>query len=455
MPQLSWNPATGQLRAEFSEIGLETARERLALAAAAAAEWRLEAVSTRAAALLSLARLLRSESADHALQITLEMGRPLAQAVAEIEKCASACEFFARHAADFLAPEALPSPFPAARLQPEPLGLILGIMPWNYPYWQVFRAAVPALMAGNGFLLKHASNVPASALALEKLFLASGFPPHLFSSLLIPGALARELIAHPLIRGVTFTGSTAAGRQVAQAAGAALRPTVLEMGGSDPYLVLDDADLDLAAQACAEARLVNAGQSCVAAKRFLVLPSVRAAFTERLLARLQEAVPGDPLDPATTLGPLARPDVRAELHAQVARSVSAGARLLLGGTLPSGPGWFYPPTLLTEVQPGMPAADAETFGPLAAILPVSSEDHAVALANQSPYGLGAAVFSRDPARAERLARRLECGMVFLNGFVRSHPALPFGGLKDSGLGRELGRLGFLAFTSPKLVVACG
>jgi succinate-semialdehyde dehydrogenase/glutarate-semialdehyde dehydrogenase len=382
------------------------------------------------------------------------MGKPLAQGRAEADKCAWACEFYAEHAEGFLAPSAVATGARESFVTYEPLGPIFAIMPWNFPFWQVFRFAAPNLIAGNTALLKHAESVPGCALAIASVLREAGLPSGAFSNLFITHEQAKTVIAHAAVRGVTLTGSTRAGRAVARAAGAHLKKTVLELGGSDAYLVLEDADLDLAAAACAASRLINAGQSCIAAKRFIVDESVRGPFTQRLVARMREAKMGDPLDEATTLGPLARADLREALHRQVQTSLARGARLRLGGRVPDGPGAFYPATVLDEVRPGMPAFDEELFGPAAAVIGASGEAEAIRLANASPYGLGAAVFSSDLERARRIAaHELDAGACAINDFVRSDPRLPFGGVKDSGYGRELARHGLLEFVNVKSVVA--
>jgi succinate-semialdehyde dehydrogenase/glutarate-semialdehyde dehydrogenase len=447
---VSINPATGKVigrHAAHTKRELET---RLAAAHAAAAAWRATPLATRARHLRAFAAALHRERAPLAALITSEMGKPLSDARAEIAKCIDCLRHYARHGAAFLHPE-VPAGAPrGVSVVPEPLGVILAIMPWNYPLWQVLRAAAPALIAGNVLLLKHASNVSGCALALAALASRAGLPPGVFDCVLATSATIEPLIADPRIRGVTLTGSTTAGRRVAALAGAALKPFVGELGGSDPYLIFPDADLPAAVAVCAEARLVNNGQSCVAAKRFIVHSSVVGAFTDAL-ARAMAAFPmGDPTAPATRLGPLARSDLREELHRQVLRSVRSGARLVMGGKMPAGPGAFYPPTLLTDVAPGMPAADEELFGPVASIESARDEDAMFAAANRSVYGLGGALFTRDLRRARsEYAPRLQAGMVFVNHAVRSHIAVPFGGSKDSGLGRELGRPGVLAFTNPK------
>ncbi len=330
--------------------------------------------------------------------------------------------------------------------------MILAVMPWNFPFWQVFRFAAPNLMAGNAGLLKHASNVQGCALAIEEVFRDAGFPEGLFKTLLIPGSRVDPVIEHPLVRGVTLTGSTPAGKAVASKAGEALKKTVLELGGSDPYVILEDADLESAAAVCATARLVNSGQSCIAAKRFIVVAGVREEFERRFVAAMAATKMGDPMEEDTVVGPQARADLRDELHDQVVRSIAAGARCILGGKIPEGPGAFYPPTVLTDVGPGMPAYSEELFGPVATLIPVENEEEALRVANDTSFGLGAAVFTRDVERGARIAREeLEAGACFVNDFVRSDPRLPFGGVKESGYGRELSPFGILEFVNIKTV----
>jgi succinate-semialdehyde dehydrogenase/glutarate-semialdehyde dehydrogenase len=452
MPLVSLNPATGRILKRHRDHTPAQIYSALAQVHAGHLGWRELALSGRARHLVALARTLREQRESLAALITAEVGKTLVMSRLEVEKCADCCDFYAQHAARFLKPE---RPFGApgnARVVFEPVGVILAIMPWNYPLWQFFRAAAPALMAGNTLLLKHASNVSGSALAIEKLVADAGLPPGLVRTILAAPTALPPLIADDRVRAVTLTGSTEAGRRVAALAGAALKPCVLELGGSDPYIVLADADLDHAAEICAKARLVNGGQSCIGAKRFVVVESVLPAFTGKFLARLSARRMGDPADAASDFGPLARADLRAELHAQVQKSIRLGALLLLGGQLPKGRGFYYPATVLADVRPGMPAYDEELFGPVAAIIPATDEADALRIANDTPYGLGAAVFTRDRRRGEALAReRLDAGMVFVNDFVRSDLTLPFGGVKRSGFGRELGVFGLRAFVNVKTI----
>jgi succinate-semialdehyde dehydrogenase/glutarate-semialdehyde dehydrogenase len=451
MSLVSINPANGQrlsIHATFSSRQIESA---VARAHSAFQGWRELAVTGRARHLRALARALREQADELAELATAEMGKPLAQSRAEIEKSALTCEFYARHGRAWLADEHPPGAVRHAHVAFEPLGVVLAVMPWNFPFWQVIRAAAPALMAGNTLLLKHASNVTGCALALEQVFAEAGLPAGLFQALLVTSKEIPALIADPRIAGVTLTGSTTAGKKVAELAGAAMKPGVYELGGSDAYLILADADLNHAAEICAQARLTNSGQSCVCAKRFIVVESVRRAFEKKFVARLAARRMGDPRLAASEVGPLARHDLRDDLHAQVMASVRRGARVLLGGKVPRGPGFYYPPTALTNVRKGMPAYDEELFGPVAAIIPVRDEAAAVKVANDSIYGLGAAIFSRDRHHARELAAQIDAGSVFVNALVRSDPALPFGGVKESGHGRELGIWGLRSFVNAKTV----
>lgn len=448
----SINPATGDTIRSYEETSPEAALSALQTADRAFEEWRRLDFAKRAGPLKAAATLLRKYREDYARLMAGEMGKPVAQGRSEADKCALGCEYFANNAAKFLAPETVDTEAAKSFVTFEPLGVLLAVMPWNFPFWQVFRAAAPALMAGNGMVLKHASNVPGCAMAIEKIFRDAGFPDGLFCNLLLGKERAGELIDHPLIKAATLTGSVSAGRHIAARAGKALKKVVLELGGSDPYVVLEDADLELAATVCAAARLVNSGQSCIAAKRFIVVESVREEFERLFVEKMRAQKTGDPLDETVTVGPMAREDLRGELHSQVLRSISGGAKLLLGGELSPGKGFFYPPTVLTGVSKGIAAFDEETFGPVAAIISAMDEGDAIRLANDTSFGLGAAVFTRDTARGERIAaRELHAGSCFVNAQVASDPRLPFGGIKDSGHGRELSAFGIREFVNVKTV----
>jgi succinate-semialdehyde dehydrogenase/glutarate-semialdehyde dehydrogenase len=448
----SINPTNGEPIRDYPEASPEEAAEALAGADAAFDGWRGRPFSDRAAPLRRAGALLRERRDELARLMALEMGKPLTQGRAEADKCAWVCEHYADHAEGFLAAETVQTDAARSYVAFEPLGVVLAVMPWNFPFWQVFRFAAPALAAGNAGLLKHSSNVSGCALAIERLLHDAGFPHGVFRTLLVGSARVGALIEAPQIAAVTLTGSTPAGRAVAEKAGACLKKTVLELGGSDPYVVLEDADLDLAAQTCATARLINGGQSCIAAKRFVVVEEVLEPFVERLVERMREHRMGDPLEETTDIGPQARRDLRDELHRQVQASLDRGARLRLGGTVPDGPGAFYPPSVLVDVGPGMPAYEDELFGPVAAVIAAHDEADALRIANDTAFGLGAAVFTRDTARGERVAREeLRAGSCFVNAFVRSDPRLPFGGIKQSGYGRELGVLGIREFVNAKTV----
>jgi len=449
----SFSPTTGEPLAPYPDHDADEVERRVAATHAAQLGWERTASAERAEALGRLADSLETDAPELAELMALEMGKPLAEGRAEAVKCAKVCRYYAEHGARQLAPVHVETEASASYVAHRPLGVVLAIMPWNFPLWQVFRFAAPALMAGNGGLLKHAPNVPGCALEIERRVRAAGFPPDLFTTLLVDTDVVPDLIADRRVAAVTLTGSTGAGRAVAAQAGAALKKCVLELGGNDPYLVLEDADLELTVAACTASRLLNAGQSCIAAKRFVLVDAIREEFTERLLERFRAARLGDPLDEATTLGPMARHDLRDALHRQVEESVSTGARLLLGGMLPDGPGAFYPPTVLADVTPGMPAWAEELFGPVASLIAVRDEAEALRVANDTSYGLGAAVFTRDPERGRRIAEEeLRAGSCFVNDFVKSDPRLPFGGIRDSGYGRELSVLGIHEFVNAKTVV---
>jgi succinate-semialdehyde dehydrogenase / glutarate-semialdehyde dehydrogenase len=452
MTMTSLNPATGEELRHYPEMTPDEVSATITAADEAYQSWRDQSFSQRAAAMQLAAEILRARAGEFAELMAEEMGKPVRDGRAEAEKCAWVCDYYADNAAAFLAREEVPTDARSSFVTFQPLGVILAVMPWNFPFWQVFRFAAPALMAGNAAILKHASNVPGCALAIEEIFGNAGFPDHLFRSLLVGSSQVSAIIENPLVRAVTLTGSTPAGRAVAAKAGEMIKKTVLELGGSDPYIILDDADLDLAVTTCAYSRLINSGQSCIAAKRFIVTKKNRAEFERRFVAHMASFRVGNPLDEETQVGPQARHDLRDELHRQVEESIAAGARLLLGGDVPDGEGAYYPPTVLTDVRPGMPAYDEELFGPVAAIIPVADEAEAVRVANDSIFGLGAAIFTRDSERGERLAAEsIEAGSVFVNSFVKSDPRLPFGGIKESGYGRELSHYGIKEFVNIKTV----
>ena len=381
------------------------------------------------------------------------MGKPVRQGRAEVDKCAWACRYFADEAETILADQVIDADRTKSYVAYRPLGVILAVMPWNFPFWQVIRFIAPALMAGNGGILKHASNVTGCAIAIDEMIVEAGFPDGLFRTVVVPSSRVAEMIENRGIAAVTLTGSDAAGRSVASTAGQHLKKTVLELGGSDPYLILEDADMDLAVSACSSGRLLNGGQSCIAAKRFIVHRSVADEFTVKLAKAMDAYRIGNPLNEETEIGPMARIDLRDELHDQVVRSLGEGARLVTGGFLPDGPGAFYPPTILADVTAGMPAYHEETFGPVASIIVVDDEEEAIRIANDSVFGLGGAVFTRDVERGEQIARdRIEAGSCFVNAFVASDPRLPFGGIKASGYGRELSHIGMREFMNVKTVV---
>jgi succinate-semialdehyde dehydrogenase/glutarate-semialdehyde dehydrogenase len=452
MTMQSINPADGEVVGSYAEITPAAAASAVGAAHAAFPAWRRTSFAARAALMRKAAGVLRARSDEFARLMALEMGKPVTAGAAEVAKCAVGCEYYAEHAERFLAPEAAPTESRKSFVAYNPVGVVLAVMPWNFPFWQVLRFAAPTLMAGNTAVLKHASNVQGCALAIESVFHDAGFPRDVFRTLVIGSGQVDALVENRHVRAITLTGSGPAGRKVAAKAGAMLKKTVLELGGSDAYLVLEDADLDLAAAACAKGRLVNSGQSCIAAKRFVVVERVRAPFEERFVAEMAKARFGDPLDAATVYGPLARQDLRDELHRQVEASVAGGARKLLGGEVPAGRGAFYPATVLTDVRAGTPAHDDELFGPVASIISARDEADAIRIANASAFGLGGGVFTRDLARGERIATEsLEAGSAFVNQTVVSDPRLPFGGVKESGYGRELASFGIREFVDVKAV----
>jgi succinate-semialdehyde dehydrogenase/glutarate-semialdehyde dehydrogenase len=446
------NPATDEVLATYDEMTPASVGQIIGEVNEAFLAWRRIPFPERATPMRRAAEILRAEASELAHLMAREMGKPVRDGVAEAQKCALTCDFYAENAARFLAREPIKTEAGNSFVAFNPLGVVLAVMPWNFPFWQVFRFAAPGLMAGNGAVLKHASNVPGCALAIEDIFRRAGFPANLFRTLVIGSGRVETVIEHPLIRAATLTGSGAAGRAIARQAGGLLKKTVLELGGSDPYLVLEDADPEFAATVCTKARLINSGQSCIAGKRFIVVDAIRHDFEDRFVEQMAAARVGDPFKEDTRVGPLARRDLRDTLHRQVEASVAKGARCLLGGVIPEGRGAYYPPTVLTDVRAGMPAYDEELFGPVAAIIPVKNEEEAIAAANDSSFGLGAAVITRDSSRGERIAAELiESGCVFVNDAVRSDPRLPFGGIKESGYGRELSGYGIKEFVNIKTV----
>jgi succinate-semialdehyde dehydrogenase/glutarate-semialdehyde dehydrogenase len=447
------NPATGQKGQAYDGHTRAEVREAVVAADRAFKAWRKQSYSERAALMKQAAAVLRRKKGEFAALMTEEMGKPISDGRAEVEKCATACDYFAENAERFLAREKIDLGGPEAFVTFEPLGLILAIMPWNFPFWQVFRFAAPTLMAGNVAVLKHASNVPGCALAIESVFRDAGFPGDVFRTLLIPSRDVEAVIDMKEVKAVTLTGSVEAGRKVATAAAQRLKKSVLELGGSDAYVVLEDADIAKAAKICATARMVNAGQSCIAGKRFIVVETVRGQFEKAFVEAMKSYEMADPRDEATKFGPMYSVVGRDELHEQVERSVAAGARVLTGGEKPQKPGAWYPPTVLTDVRPGVPAFTEEIFGPVASVIVAKDEADAIAIANDSEFGLGSAVITRDLERGRRIAaHELESGMSFVNDNVRSDPRMPFGGLKHSGYGREVSRYGLLEFVNIKSVL---
>jgi succinate-semialdehyde dehydrogenase/glutarate-semialdehyde dehydrogenase len=446
------NPTTGEKIKTYPEMTPDEVESRIYRARQTFVDWKTRTFSERAELMKKAAVVLRDKVGEFARLMALEMGKPVRDGRLEIEKCAWVCDYYAEQAEVILSPEIIATDAVKSYVTFQPLGVVLAVMPWNYPFWQVFRFAVPALMAGNAGVLKHSANVPGCALAIEDVFRKAGFPENIFQTLMISGERVEKVIENPLVKAVTLTGSKPAGQAVAAAAGRLLKKSVLELGGSDPYIVLEDADLEAAAAACAASRLLNSGQSCIAAKRFVVVEAVRKTFETLLVDQMRARKMGDPMVESVEIGPQARFDLRDDLHRQVRQSVEKGAHCLLGGKLPDGPGAFYPPTVLTDVHKGMPAYDEETFGPVAAVIGVKDEKEAIRVANDTVFGLGAAVFTRDIARGERIAATaLDAGSCFVNAFVKSDPRLPFGGIKESGYGRELSHYGIKEFVNIKTV----
>ena len=447
------NPATGQVVRSIEGHSRAYVERCLVTAQDAWEKWRRTDISERSTILKRAADILDVRRDELAGLMTLEMGKPVAQSRSEVEKCAWVCRYYAENAAGFLQARDIPTSMAESSVVYRPLGVILAVMPWNFPLWQVFRFAAPALMGGNVGLLKHASNVPGCALAVAEIFAEAGLPQGVFQTLLVRSGAVATLLADRRVAGVTLTGSEAAGSAVASEAGRHIKPSLLELGGSDPYLILEDADLELAVRECVTSRMLNSGQSCIAAKRLIAVDSVYDDVLRLLRHRIQALQLGDPLEPGTDVGPQATVALRDELHDQVERAVAAGAQIEVGGVVPDRPGAWYPPTLLVDVGPDNPAFREELFGPVATLIRAEDEHHAIRLANDCAYGLGAAVFTQDVERGRRIAEEeLHAGACFVNGFVRSDPRLPFGGVKLSGYGRELAQEGLYAFMNAKTVV---
>ncbi len=447
----SINPTTEEVLETFEQYSHAQINDALQQARDAFLQWRETSFAERSVYLHRVASHLREHKTELARTATLEMGKPIVEAEAEVEKCAWNCDFYADQAEHFLADEHATSNATESYVSFQPLGVVLALMPWNFPYWQVFRFAAPALMAGNTAVLKHASNVSRCALDIEHIFLESGLPAGVFKTVLVPGSETSALIKDPRIAAVTLTGSDAAGVAVASTSGSVLKKNVLELGGSDAFIVLADADLDAAAQMAARARFQNTGQSCIAAKRFIVVEDVAYAFEQKFVEATAKLHVGDPLDRATQVGPMARGDLRDALHQQVRASIAKGAHVLLGGKPRDGKGYYYEPTIITNVTPDMPIFNEETFGPVAAVIHARDTEHALELANNSDFGLGGNLWTTNIDQARKLARRIESGGVFINGMTASDPRLPFGGIKRSGYGRELSSFGIREFVNIQTV----
>jgi succinate-semialdehyde dehydrogenase / glutarate-semialdehyde dehydrogenase len=449
----SINPFTSQIIKEYREYTSTEVEEIIYNVDQAFHTWKQTSFEQRSVYMRNLQAILLVKKEELAGIIVSEMGKVKREAVGEVEKCASVCGFYAENAESFLKNEPVKTEASESYISYQPIGTVLTVMPWNFPFWQVFRFLAPALMAGNTGVLKHASNVSGCALAIEQLVFEAGFPENVFRTLLIGSKEVKAVIENPLIKAVTLTGSTPAGRSVASVAGYALKKSVLELGGSDPYLILEDADIETAARLCVTSRLLNAGQSCIGAKRFIIADKIYDSFRTEFARLMSEAKFGDPLDPETSIGPLARVDLRDELHQQVEKSRQLGASVLLGGYIPEGNAPFYPPTILENVVPGMPAYHEELFGPVAVLFRFKTEEEAIRIANDTVFGLGAGVYTSDIEKGKSLAEKgLEAGCVFVNDFVKSDPRLPFGGIKESGYGRELSAIGIREFVNVKTMV---
>lgn len=448
----SINPVNGEIIKTYTPHSTDQVKQKIRQTHEAFLGWKDISFTRRAEYMRKTSEILKKRKQEFAELMALEMGKPVKAGVGEIEKCALACEYYAEHAAAFLSDETIKTDASKSYVTFKPLGVILAVMPWNFPFWQTFRFLAPGLMAGNCGVLKHSSNVPGCALAIEEVIREAGFPPNVFQTLLIGSSAVESVIEDPLIKAVTLTGSTSAGIKVAQKAASLLKKSVLELGGSDPYLILKDADLPVAAGICAESRLINSGQSCIAAKRFIVEEEAAEKFIPLFKEKMASQIMGDPLNENTQIGPQARTDLRDQLHQQVLQSIEKGAKCILGGEIPAGKNAFYPPTILTNIKKGMPAYDEELFGPVASVITVKNEEDAIKVANDTSFGLGSAVFTRDIQKGEDIAaNRLNAGCSFVNDYVRSAPDLPFGGINQSGYGRELGSYGIKEFVNIKTI----
>ena len=445
------NPAMGKTEKVFKEHSSNQVMIMIDAANDAFLKWKKTDFSLRAELMKNAAQILREKKEHYGNILSLEIGKPITQAIAEVEKCALVCEYYSDNAEKILKEEIIQTDASQSYVRFDPFGIVLAIMPWNFPFWQIFRFAAPALMAGNVALLKHASNVPMSALAIEEIFMEAGFPQNIFKTLLISSSLVKEIIDNPLVKAVTLTGSESAGKQVAQLCGSKLKKIVLELGGSDPFIVLDDADIDKTVKTAVTARLINNGQSCIAAKRFIVVEKIYNEFEKKFIDAMSKIKIGDPMDKKTELGPIAREDLLNELDGQVKKSVEKGAKVLCGGKRINRKGFYYEPTILSNLSKEMPAYDEEIFGPVASLIKAKDEDDAIRIANDSVFGLGASLWTSNITKAKLLAGKIESGSVFINGMVKSDPRLPFGGIKNSGYGRELSHYGIKEFVNIKTV----
>ncbi len=455
MRLVSRNPYTGQVVEEFEALSFEDSVREIQRSRQAFLSWRRVPVQERAGYLRALSKRLKDQSRILAETITREMGKPIGQALSEVEKCAWLSDYFAENGPRFLEDEVVETDSLKSYVALDPLGVILGIMPWNFPFWKVFRFAIPALMAGNVCVLKHASNVPLTALAVERVFADSGMPDHVFKNLLVDSQTAMQIVERELVDGVSLTGSVEAGSQIASLAGRHIKKFVLELGGSDPFIVLEDAEIPKVARMAIQARMINSGQSCIAAKRFLVVQGGAGQFTEALESELSALKIGNPMDPATTVGPLAKQEFVEALSGYLEDAKRKGARVVYGPAPPPGNGFFFRPAIVTNVRTDMRIVSEEVFGPILPVLSVEREDQLVDMANATPYGLGASIWTKDLARAERLATDLEAGFIAINDLVKSDPRLPFGGIKKSGIGRELSHYGMKELVNIKSWVIKG